>query len=126
MHQEITVVVPLHLLNEENCVGVKTGCGVISHTKTSLEVSCIPGDLPEYIEVDIEALELGDSIHMSGIVIPDSLSIPELAHGEDHDQVVVSVHAPRRVKEIEPAEAEVDETDEEAADESGEESSDEE
>ncbi len=126
MDQAILVIVPLHFLNEDTCVGVKTGGGVISHTMTSLEVSCLPGDLPEYIEVDIEDLEVGDSIHMSDIAIPDTLSIPELAHGEDHDQVVVAVHAPRRVEEIEPTEAEVEETDEEATDESGEEPSDEE
>jgi large subunit ribosomal protein L25 len=123
MDQAITVVVPLHFINEEDCVGVKTGGGVISHNMTSLEVSCLPGDLPEYIEVDILALELGDSIHMSGIIIPDTLSIPELAHGEDHDQVVVSVHAPRRVEEIEPTEAAADAEGEEASDEDGEETS---
>ena len=113
MDQAITVIVPLHFINEETCVGVKTSGGVVSHTMTSLEVSCLPGDLPEYIEVDIEKLDLGDSIHMSGIVIPDTLSIPELAHGEDHDQVVVAVHAPRRVEEEVEAiddEAETDET----------------
>jgi large subunit ribosomal protein L25 len=126
MDQAITVVVPLHFINEEECVGVKTGGGVVSHTMTSLEISCLPGDLPEYIEVDIEHLELGDSIHMSGIVIPDTLSIPELAHGEDHDQVVVAVHAPRRVEEeVEPTEGEADESGEEAAEEGGEESSEE-
>jgi large subunit ribosomal protein L25 len=108
MDQAITVVVPLHFINEDICPGVKTGGGVVSHTMTSLEVSCLPGDLPEYIEVDIQALELGDSIHMSGIVIPDTLSIPELAQGEDHDQVVVAVHAPRRVEEIEETDADAD------------------
>ena len=89
---------------------------MVSHNMTSLEVSCLPGDLPEYIEVDIQALELGDSIHMSGIVIPDTLSIPELAQGEDHDQVVVAVNAPRRVEEVEETEAAADDTTEAAAD----------
>jgi len=119
MDQAITVVVPLHFINEEECVGVKTEGGVVSHNMTSLEISCLPGDLPEYIEVDVLALGLGDSIHMSGIIIPDTLSIPELAHGEDHDQVVVAVHAPRRVEEVEPTEAAADAEGEEAADEDG-------
>ncbi len=98
MDQAIVVEVPLHFINEETCVGVKQGGGNISHTMTSLEVSCLPGNLPEYIEVDIGNLEVGDSIHMSEIKLPEGLVIPELAQGEDHDQVVVAVHAPRRAE----------------------------
>ncbi len=108
MDQAIVVEVPLHFLNEENCIGVKQSGGNISHTMSSLEISCLPGDLPEYIEVDIEALDLGDSIHMSGIVLPAGLTIPELAHGEDHDQVVVAVNAPRRAEEEETTTDEVE------------------
>ena len=120
MDQAIVVEVPLHFTNEESCIGVKQEGGNISHTMTSLEVSCLPGDLPEYIEVDIENLGLGSSIHMSEIVLPEGLTILELAHGEDHDQVVVSVHAPRRVEEVTEAVEEVAEGEtEEAASEDG-------
>jgi large subunit ribosomal protein L25 len=125
MDQAIIVEVPLHFLNEEECVGVRQGGGNISHNMTSLEVSCLPADLPEFITVDILDLELGSSIHMSEIVVPEGLTIPSLAQGDDHDHVVVSVNAPRRVEEVEdevPAEGEVDEE----LDESGEEPSDEE
>ena len=116
MDQMIIVEVPLHFTNEESCVGVKQGGGNISHTMTSLEISCLPGDLPEYIEVDIRNLELGSSIHMSEIVVPERLTILELAHGEDHDQVVVSVHAPRRVEEAdEGVDVVADDATEEAA-----------
>jgi large subunit ribosomal protein L25 len=84
---------------------------------SSVEVSCLPGDLPEYIEVDILDLELGSSIHMSALVLPEGLEIPALTLGEDHDQVVVAVHVPRRAEELdEPvADAEAAEGDEQAA-----------
>ena len=86
------------------------------NTMTWLEISCLPGDLPEYIEVDSRNLELGSSIHMSEIVVPERLTILELAHGEDHDQVVVSVHAPRRVEEAdEGVDVVADDATEEAA-----------
>jgi|TARA_B100000959_G_C14793693_1_gene546668 large subunit ribosomal protein L25 len=128
MDQAIVVEVPLHFLNEESCIGVKQDGGSVSHTMTALEVSCLPGDLPEFIEVDIEHLALGSSIHMSEIVLPQGLTIPELAHGEDHDQVVVAVHAPRRVEEIvDTVEEEAgEESDAEDSEDSGEESSDDE
>jgi large subunit ribosomal protein L25 len=67
---------------------------------TSIEISCLPGDLPEYIEVDIEELNLGDAIHISGLKLADGLSIPSLQQGADHDHVVVSVNAPKRAEEL--------------------------
>ncbi len=107
MDQAIVVEVPLHFLNEETCIGVKQDGGLVSHTMASVEVSCLPGDLPEYIEVDIEDLALGQSIHMSALVLPEGLTIPMLAQGADYDHVVVAVNAPRRADEIEEtAEAE--------------------
>ncbi|MFP6807725.1 MAG: 50S ribosomal protein L25/general stress protein Ctc [Pseudomonadales bacterium] len=123
MDKAITVEVPLHFINEENCVGFKQSGGIISHTMSSLVISCLPGLLPEFIEVDVLDLDIGDSIHMSGIVLPEGLSIPELAHGEDHDQVVVAVHAPKRVEEIEETDEAVD-SDDAAADDSSDESTD--
>ena len=101
MDQEITVEVPLHFINEENCIGVRQGGGNISHNMTSLEITCLPGDLPEYIEVDVLDVELGSSIHISDLTLPDGLVIPSLNLGQDHDHVVVSVNAPKRVEESE-------------------------
>ena len=103
MDQEITVEVPLHFINEDKCVGVKQGGGQISHNMTSVEITCLPGNLPEYIEVDIEAVEVGSSIHMSEISLPEGVTIPSLQHGDDHDHVVVSVHEPKRAAEPEAA-----------------------
>jgi large subunit ribosomal protein L25 len=116
MDQAITVEVPLHFLNEDSCLGVRQGGGNVSHNMTSIEISCLPGDLPEYIEVDIEDLDLGDAIHISGLRLAEELSIPSLQQGADHDHVVVSVNAPKRAEELDeeaaPAEdAPADESD---------------
>jgi large subunit ribosomal protein L25 len=101
----IEVHVPLHFLNEEACVGVKVGGGLISHNLSEVVVSCLPGNLPEYIEVDLKDLELGQSLHLSDLKLPEGVEIPELKLGSDHNQQVVSVHAPRGGAEAEPAKA---------------------
>jgi large subunit ribosomal protein L25 len=116
MDQAITVEVPLHFLNEDSCLGVRQGGGNVSHNMASIEISCLPGDLPEYIEVDIGDLDLGDAIHMSDLRLAEELSIPSLQQGADHDHVVVSVNAPKRAEELDeeaaPAEdAPADESD---------------
>ena len=108
MDQAIIVEVPLHFVNEDNCVGVKQGGGVISHTMSSIEISCLPGDLPEYIEVDVVDLELGTSIHMSELQLSEKLTIPVLAQGADYDQGVVACNVPRRTEELELAAEEID------------------
>lgn len=99
--QAITVEVPLHFINEDTCVGVKQGGGNISHNMTLIEISCLPRYLPEFIEIDVQGMEVGDSIHISEIQLPEGLTVPSLQQGSDHDHVVVSVHAPRRVEESE-------------------------
>ncbi len=82
--------VPVHFLNEESAPGVKAG-GQVVHAFTSLEVTCKAKDLPEYIEVDMGALELGGSIHLTEISLPAGVSLVELSHGEGHDQSIVSI-----------------------------------
>ena len=105
MDQEITVEVPLHFINEETCVGVRQGGGNISHNMTSVEITCLPGDLPEFIEVDVEDVDVGSSIHMGELVLPQGLVIPSLQLGPDHDHVVVSVNAPKRTEEVDEVDA---------------------
>ncbi len=117
----INVHVPLHFLNEDTCPGVKLEGGVISHNIVEVEISCLPKDLPEFIEVDAAELKLNDSLHLSDIKVPDGVTIVELAHGEGHDHVVVSVHVKRAVEEEpiatdEAAEGEATEGDDEAKD----------
>lgn len=119
MDQLITVEVPIHFANEDNCVGVKQGGGSVSHNMTSVEIECLPGNLPEFIEVDIEALDIGDSIHMSQLQLAEGLTIPSLQQGADHDHVVVAINAPKREEEIDdeaPVAPETDEAGEEEGD----------
>ena len=93
--EKIRVQVPLHLKGESQAPGVKTGGGVVSHMMNEVEVSCLPADLPEFLELDISALELDDSLHLSHIPLPKGVELVALQHGEDHDQAVVAIHRPR-------------------------------
>jgi large subunit ribosomal protein L25 len=93
--QAITVKVPLHFINEEKCVGVKIGGGSIRKTLNEIEVSCLPSKLPEYIEVDMLEVDLGTTVHLSDITLPEGVSSVALSHGEDSDLSVAQVVAPR-------------------------------
>ena len=111
---EVTVHVPLHFLNEDTCVGVKKSGGVISHTMTDVEVNCLPKDLPEFIEVDMAEVDLGDIVHLSSLKLPKGVSIPALAQGADHDLPVANVHAARVAVEAEEDAPAADEGEESA------------
>ena len=86
---------PLHFINEEKCVGVKIGGGSIRKTLNEIEVSCLPSALPEYIEVDMLEVEVGTTVHLSDITLPEGVSSVALSHGEDSDLSVAQVVAPR-------------------------------
>ncbi len=90
--QPIHVHVPLHFINEEACKGVKTAGGVISHQMVEVEIICLPGDLPEYIEVDMKEVDIETIVHLSDIVLPKGVTIAALQQGEDHNLPVCSVH----------------------------------
>ena len=98
--EKLTMRVPLHFINEGACVGVKTGGGVISHVMTDLEISCLPKDLPEFIEVDLLNLNVGEAIHLSELNLPEGVEIYSLLHGGDDTLPVANVHLPR--VEVEP------------------------
>lgn len=93
--QAITISVPLHFINEEKCKGVKTGGGSLIKAMTELSISCLPKDLPEFIEVDVLELAVGDALHISQITLPKGVTSVDLIHGHDADNSVVSVLAPR-------------------------------
>ncbi|WP_242113338.1 50S ribosomal protein L25/general stress protein Ctc [Luteimonas aquatica] len=100
-NEAIRVAVPLHFLNEDASPAGKSSEVVVTHELNEVQVSCLPKDLPEYIEVDLSNLELGATVHLSEIKLPKGVEIPELKLGADHDvAVVVARHA--RVEE-EPA-----------------------
>jgi large subunit ribosomal protein L25 len=91
----ITMRVPLHFVGEDKCVGVRMEGGVISHSLSEIEVRCLPQNLPEFIEVDVAELHVGELVHISQLKLPAGVESVELSHGEGHDHAVVSVHLPR-------------------------------
>ena len=84
MAEKLKTHVPLHFKGEDASPGVKAG-GLVSHELIDVLVECLPRDLPEYIEVDISGMEIGDSIHLSGLAVPAGVTLLELARGEGHD-----------------------------------------
>ncbi len=102
---EIRVHVPLHFKNEKEAVGVKTQGGVVSHNMIEVEIACLPRYLPEFIEVDVIALELNKALHLSDLKLPEGVRVVQLAYGEEHNLPVVSIHHPRVEVEEEPVAA---------------------
>ena len=94
--QKLSAHVPLHFLNEATSVGVKQQGGEVSHTINEVEVSCLPQDLPEFLEVDLAAVEVGQTVHLSDLKLPKGVELVALAHG--NDLAVANIHA-SRVKE---------------------------
>lgn len=94
-NKKLQVNVPLHFINEEACHGVKMGGGRVQHNMVEVEVSCLPADLPEFIEVDMLDVDLGQIIHISDLKLPEGVESVALSHGADHDLPVASVAAPK-------------------------------
>jgi len=115
----VKVHVPIHFLNEETCHGVKMEGGMIQHQVTDIEVQCLSGDIPEYIDVDMKDVHTGQIIHLSDIALPEGVTSVALALGEDHDLAIASVIAPKGggAEEEEEEAAPAEEASEEAADE---------
>ena len=86
---------PLHFINEDICAGVKLGGGIIAHSMTELDITCLPADLPEYIEVDMTDVELGQTLHISDITLPKGVESVALSHGPDHDLPVATINKPK-------------------------------
>ncbi|MDO3381981.1 50S ribosomal protein L25/general stress protein Ctc [Gilvimarinus algae] len=108
--KKLNTSVPLHFLNEDTCKGVKLQGGKIVHNMVQLEITCLPGDLPEFIEVDLAEVEVGQVLHISDLKLPKGVTSVELSHGADHDQPVVAVNKPKGVSDDadEDAEGEAD------------------
>ena len=85
--EKIRMTVPLHFLNEGSAKGVKLG-GMVSHNLTEIEISCLPKDLPQYIEIDTLDMGIGDIVHLSQIPLPEGVA---LAHAPEPDVPVVIV-----------------------------------
>ena len=101
--EKIRMSVPIHFLNEATAVGVKLGGGTVSHMMSEVDISCLPKNLPEYLELDIGEMELDQMLYLSDIKLPEGVEIPELTQG--NDQPVVSVHILKVAVEPEEEEA---------------------
>ena len=106
---QLKINVPIHFINEEQCYGVKMEGGLIQHQVTEIEVQCLPGDIPEYISVNMENLKIGEIIHLSDLELAEGVASVALALGEDYDLAIASVVAPKG------AAADEEETEEDAA-----------
>ena len=92
--KQIKMNVPIHYVSEDVAVGVKEGGGTVTKMVTDVEVTCLPKDLPEYLDVDISQLELNEMLYLTDIKVPDGVEIVALAHVEEEQQAhpIVSIH----------------------------------
>lgn len=103
-NEAIRVAVPVHFLNQDKSPAGKTAGLVISHNLTEVTVSCLPKNLPEFIELDLANLKSGDIVHLSDLKLPAGVEIPELGLGKEHDVAVVTVASIQ--EEVDPTTAE--------------------
>ena len=98
---KISLSVPVRFINEDICIGVNMHGGAISRLINNIDINCLASNLPEYIEVDVAELDVGDSVFLSSLNLPEGVEIPSLALGEDRDQAVVSI-TEAKVLDVEP------------------------
>lgn len=98
--QKLSMTIPFHFLGEDDCIGVKEDEGVLSRIMNDLDIVCLPADLPEYIEIDVSGLHLGDSVSLGEVKLPEGVESQILNADGDPDQAVVQVSAP--IIEVEP------------------------
>jgi len=89
----VHVHTPLHFVGEENSPGIKQEGAVVSHVLNEVEMECLPKNIPQFIEVDLSEMHLGDIIHLSDLNLPEGVAVLALKQGEEHDTAVVSMHA---------------------------------
>ena len=116
--EKIKINVPIHYTGEDVAVGVKEGGGTVTKMTNDVEVTCLPKDLPEYLEIDISELGLNEMLYMSDIKIPNGVEIVGLAHDKEQQQPIVSIHIIKEEiieEEVPEEEVEVIEGEEEEA-----------
>lgn len=98
IHQKV----PLHFVNADIAIGVKIGGGIVSHAMNEVDITCLPKDLPTFVEVDLTNLDAGHTIHLSELVFP--AGVKPVMHGDD-DPVVVAITVKKAAAEGEEGEA---------------------
>ncbi|WP_111414624.1 50S ribosomal protein L25/general stress protein Ctc [Billgrantia lactosivorans] len=112
---EITISVPLHVVGEEKSKGIKDQGGELHVLSNEVQISCLPKDLPDFLEVDISDIEMGTTLHLSDLKLPAGVTLVELTHGADHDNAVLSITKPKGRSEAEEGESEGEEDEEGSA-----------
>ena len=103
-NEALRTSVPLHFIDEETSPAGKSSEVVVTHELNEIEISCLPKDLPEFIEIDLSELDVGMILHMSDIKLPAGVSIPELKLGKEHDlAVVIAKHGKEEAEAAAPA-----------------------
>ncbi|HTV50899.1 MAG TPA: 50S ribosomal protein L25/general stress protein Ctc [Steroidobacteraceae bacterium] len=103
-NERIRIRLPLHFRNQSVAPGVKTEGGLVSHLVSDVDVTCLPRDLPEFLEIDLSDMHLNDTRFLSDIKVPEGVVINDLVHGKNRP--VVAIHSPRAEEpEAAPAEA---------------------
>ena len=95
---KLKVVLPIKILGEEECLGIKEG-GVLTRNLVEIEVACLAGNIPESLDVDITNLELDQSLRLTEINLPEGVEIPGL--DDEHDQQILNVQIPKIIEEPE-------------------------
>ena len=106
---KITLTVPIRTINDETSIGVKVSGGQVNHLINNIEISCLASNLPEQLEIDVQDMDIGDSVLLSEIILPDGVEITTLAQGEDRDQSVVSLTETKEIFIEEEVEEELEE-----------------
>ena len=89
--EKVRITVQLHYINEESAAGVKLDGGRVTKSMMDVEISCLVKDIPEFIEVDLIDLKMGESFHLSTLVLPEGVESVQLALGEGHDLAIASI-----------------------------------
>lgn len=118
-NQVVHVHSPIHFIGEESAPGIKTEGGVVSHVIMEVELECLPKDIPEYIEVDLSEMHVGDIVHLSDLKLPEGVEVLALKHGEDNDSTVASMHIRKVAEEVEEEAPEAPAVEGEAGEEGG-------
>lgn len=109
-NEKITMNIPLHFINDDVCVGVKAEGGVIVHHLNEVSISCLPANLPEFIEVDMSEVKLNDIVHLSSLKMPQGVELTANIEEEGADLPVAGVTQPRVAEEVSEAAPEAGET----------------
>jgi len=93
-NKKIAVNVPIKFINEDSCVGIKISGGIISHIITEIEVSCLPGDIPESLEVDVANLDINQSLRITDVKLPKGVDFVHGGEDKEHDTAIVKCYKP--------------------------------